>query len=92
MTDADITAATETDIDNPPLADMELSKLRTGPVVQEACRHSGLGEAAFARTFHINLARLKDLEQGRTRTDSAPLAYLTEIDKDPASVRRALEG
>jgi putative transcriptional regulator len=92
MTDAEITAAAEADIDNPPLTDADLARLRTARVVQQARRQAGLSQAAFARTYRINLARLKDLEQGRTQADSALLAYLTVIEKDPASVRRALDG
>lgn len=92
MTDADITAAAETDADNPPLTDAELNKMRTARAVRQALLHSGLSQTVFARTYRINLARLRDLEQGRTQADSALLAYLTVIEKDPESVRRALEG
>jgi putative transcriptional regulator len=42
--------------------------------------------------YRIGLARLRDLEQGRTQADSALLAYLTVIEKEPAAVRRALDG
>ena len=92
MTDASITQAAETDRDNPPLTDAELNKLRTARAVRQARLHSGLSQTVFARTYRINLARLRDLEQGRTQADSALLAYLTVIEKDPESVRRALEG
>ena len=50
----------------------------------------GLSQAAFARAYRINVARLRDLEQGRTRPDSAVLAYLAVIDEEPDAVRRAL--
>lgn len=92
MTDAAITAAAEADSDNPPLTAAELNKLCTARAVRHARQHSGLSQTEFARTFRINLARLRDLEQGRTQADSALLAYLTVIEKDPESVRRALEG
>jgi putative transcriptional regulator len=36
MTDADITAAAEADIDNPPLTDEELNKLRTACLMRRA--------------------------------------------------------
>jgi putative transcriptional regulator len=49
-----------------------------------------LSQAAFAKTYRINVARLRDLEQGRTQADSALLAYLTVIERDPDAVRRAL--
>jgi putative transcriptional regulator len=91
MSETEITAAAKADADNPPLTEAELNKLRTAQAVRHARQHSGLSQAAFARTYRINLARLRDLEQGRTQADSALLAYLTVIEKDPASVRRALK-
>jgi putative transcriptional regulator len=90
-TEAGITAAAEADVDNPPLSDIELSRMRSARVVRQARLHSGLSQAAFAKTFRINVARLRDLEQGRTRADSALLAYLTVIEREPETVRRALE-
>src|SRR5487761_2068648 len=51
---------------------------------------TGLSQARFARAYRINVARLRDLEQGRTRPDSALLAYLAVIDREPAAVERAL--
>jgi putative transcriptional regulator len=91
MTEADIGSAAEADADNPPLSDIELSKVRSARVVRQARLRSGLSQAAFAKTFRINVARLRDLEQGRTRADSALLAYLTVIEREPEIVRRALE-
>jgi putative transcriptional regulator len=91
MTDAEITAAAEADIDNPPLSDLELGKVRSARIVRRARLQSGLSQAAFAKTYRINVARLRDLEQGRTQADSALLAYLTVIEKEPETVRRALE-
>jgi putative transcriptional regulator len=35
--------------------------------------------------------RMRDLEQGRTRPDSALLAYLRVIDREPEAVKRALD-
>jgi putative transcriptional regulator len=92
MTDAEFAAAAATDTDNPPLTDAELGKLRTARVVRQARRQAGLSQAAFAKAYRINVARLRDLEQGRTQADSALLAYLTVIEKDPKAVARALEG
>jgi putative transcriptional regulator len=92
MSDTAMTTAAEADTDNPPLTDTELNKLRATRAVRQARQRSGLSQTVFARTYRINLARLRDLEQGRTQADSALLAYLTVIEKDPESVRRALEG
>ena len=51
---------------------------------------SALSQTAFARAFRINVGRLRDLEQGRATADSALLAYLGIIDREPDPVRRAL--
>jgi putative transcriptional regulator len=91
MTEAEISLAAEADADNPPLSDIELSKVRSARVVRQARLRSGLSQAAFAKTYRINVARLRDLEQGRTQADSALLAYLTVIEREPETVRRALE-
>jgi putative transcriptional regulator len=91
LSEADITAGAADDLDNPLLTDAELGKLSTARAVRQARGRAGLTQAAFAKTYRINVARLRDLEQGRTQADSALLAYLTVIEKDPKAVRRALE-
>jgi putative transcriptional regulator len=91
FTDAEITAAALSDPYNPPLTDAELERLRGARRVREVRAHTGLSQATFAQTFHINVSRLRDLEQGRTQPDSAVLAYLAVIDKEPDAVRRALD-
>ena len=90
MTDAELTAAALDDADSLPLTKDEFGKLRSARLVRQARRQSGLSQAAFAKTYRINVGRLRDLEQGRTQADSALLAYLTVIEKDPDAVRRAL--
>ena len=90
MTDAAITAAADGDAENGPLTKNELGKVRSARLVRQARQHAGLSQAAFAKTYRINVARLRDLEQGRTEADSALLAYLKVIEKDPDTVRRAL--
>ncbi len=89
-TDAEITRAAESDPDNPPLTADEIGRFRTARLVRAARANTGLSQSAFASTYRINLARLRDLEQGRTQADSALLAYLTVIEKEPAAVERAL--
>lgn len=91
MTEVEITAAAESDPDNPPLAPEELDRVRAVRRVREVRAHTGLSQSVFARTFHINVARLRDLEQGRAKPDSALLAYLAVIDREPEAVRRALD-
>jgi putative transcriptional regulator len=90
MTDEEITAAAESDPDNPPLTDEELERVRLARWVQAVRSHTGLSQPRFAKMYRINVARLRDLEQGRTQPDSAMLAYLTVIAREPAAVERAL--
>ena len=92
QSDGDLTAAARDDADNPPLTPAELERLDVGRRVRAVRSYTGLSQAAFARTFHINLGRLRDLEQGRRRADSAMLAYLTVIAEQPDLVRITLGG
>lgn len=90
MTDEEITAAAESDPDNPPLTDDELERIRIARRVQAVRARTGLSQSRFAGVYRINVARLRDLEQGRTQPDSAMLAYLTVIEREPEAVERAL--
>jgi putative transcriptional regulator len=90
MTDAEIEAAALSDPDNPPMTEEELARMEAGVPIQRIRRRTGLSQAQFAAQYRINLARLRDLEQGRTRADSALLAYLTLIDREPDVVKRVL--
>jgi putative transcriptional regulator len=90
MTDAEIEAAALSDPDNPPMTEEELTRMEAGVPIQRIRRRTGLSQAQFAAQYRINLARLRDLEQGRTRADSALLAYLTLIDREPNVVKRVL--
>jgi putative transcriptional regulator len=90
MSDDEITAAALGDPDNPPLDAEELARIVAARQVRAVRIRSGLTQAEFARAFHINVARLRDLEQARTRADSAILAYLKVIDEAPEVVRQAL--
>jgi putative transcriptional regulator len=90
MTDADITAAALSDPDNPPWTPDEQARIAAARRVQAIRRQTGLSQARFAAEYRINIGRLRDLEQGRTKADSALLAYLTVIEREPEVVRRAL--
>ena len=90
LTDEEITAAALSDPDNPPLTEDELDRLAKARAVQRARASTGLSQSAFAERFHINPARLKDWEQGRSTPDSAALAYLRVIERAQKTVERAL--
>ncbi len=90
MTDADITAAALADADNPPLTAEEMARMEAVSVVRRVRARTGLSQDRFAKQFRISVGRLRDLEQGRTKADSALLAYLAVIDREPEAVKRAL--
>jgi putative transcriptional regulator len=90
MSDAEITAAAMADADNPPLTPEELARLESAGAVRRVRARTGLSQLRFARRYRISVGRLRDLEQGRTRADSALLAYLAVIEREPEAVQRAL--
>ena len=90
LSDAAITEAARQDEDNPPLSAAELACIGTARRVRAVRAQTGLSQPRFAETYRINLARLRDLEQGRSQADSAMLAYLAVIEREPDAVERAL--
>ena len=50
----------------------------------------GLSQDAFAETFHVSPATVRNWEQGRRRPEGPALALLTVIDREPRAARRAL--
>jgi len=92
MTEEEIERNAREDPDNPPFTDEELARVRTVKLVREVRAKTGLSQSAFAKRFHINLGRLRDLEQGRTTADSALVAYLQVIAHARKTVERVLAG
>ena len=90
LTEEQIEAAALSDPDNPPMTEDELERLGASAAVRDARKSANLSQAAFAETFHFSLGRLSDLEQGRTKPDSAIMAYLKLTARDPDGVRVAL--
>jgi putative transcriptional regulator len=90
MDDAEITAAAMADADNPPLTADEMARMEAVSVVRRVRARTGLSQDQFARQYRISVGRLRDLEQGRTKADSALLAYFAVIDREPDAVHRAL--
>jgi len=90
MAPEEIDARAAADLDNPPITDAEFDRARSAGVVKQVRARTGLSQAEFAKRFHINPARLRDLEQARTTCDSALLAYLRVIDRAPIAVEKAL--
>lgn len=90
MTPEEIEAAARDDPDNPPLTPEELARMTSARTVRDVRQSTGLSQAQFARTFKINHARLRDLERGRSKADSALTAYLKVIATAPDTVIAAL--
>ena len=59
-------------------------------LVQRVRWHTGLSQSDFADVYGIELDHLRALECGAVAPDRALVAYLTVIDRAPATVRAAL--
>jgi putative transcriptional regulator len=90
MTPEEIEQNAIDDPDNLPSTDEELDRGFAGRRVRLLRQSLGLSQPAFADRYRINLARLRDIEQGRTMPDSAFLAYITVIETEREAVDRAL--
>ena len=55
-------------------------------------RKTGLSQTSFAARLHLNVATIRNWEQGRTRPDGAAITLLTIIDRAPKIAMRALQG
>ncbi len=91
LTDEQITAAAESDPDNPPLTEAELARLGAARVAKTARQRAGLSQAKFAQAYRIKVARLRDLEQGRRTPDPVLVSLLTLIQDDPERAARLLQ-
>ena len=90
MTDEEIEVNAASDLDNPPLTDEELSRMRRVPNPREIRARLHLTQEQFAERFHLRLGTIRDWEQGKKQPDSAAKVLLRVIDKDPEAVERAL--
>jgi len=91
MTPAEIEKNALTDPDNPPSTDEELARGVFAREVRRTREKLGLSQNRFAKRYGINLRRLQDWEQGRSAPDTAILAYLKVIAREPEMVRSILE-
>ena len=88
ITDEEVTAAAESDPDNPPLTDPEIARLRAKRIVRRARERTGVSQAKFAETFAVGLGRIRDLEQGRHAPDPVLVNFLALVADDPERARR----
>lgn len=92
MTDAEITAAAESDPDNPPLTDDELLAIRTVHLIKKIRADRGLSQREFSIRYGIPVGNVRDWEQGRSVPDTTARAYLSVIANAPEAVEKALAG
>jgi putative transcriptional regulator len=72
---------------------IELEQVWPKPIDVKAIRKRvKMSQAEFSRAYGISKRALQEWEQGGRQPDSAARAYLTVIAKEPAAVRRALDG
>jgi putative transcriptional regulator len=86
-TDAELAAAAETDLDNPPLDERMLPAVD----LRQLRQRLGLSQRAFAQRYRLPLGTVRDWEQGRTLPDQPARVLLAVIEREPAAVSRALE-
>ncbi len=91
QTEEQITTVAMADPDNPPLTDEEIDRLTAAQIAKRARAKLSLTQQEFAKRYRINYGRLRDIEQGRNvRPDTALIAYLRVIEREPEAVSRAL--
>ena len=90
LTDADIEAAAEADLENPLLTDAELKQFRPVPNPKEIRKRLNMTQQQFSQQFELPLGTLRDWEQGTREPDSAAKSYLRVIAKNPQEVIKAL--
>jgi len=90
LTDAEIEAAAEADLENPLLSDAELKQFRPVPNPKEIRKRLNMTQQQFSQQFELPLGTLRDWEQGTREPDSAAKSYLRVIAKIPQGVIQAL--
>ena len=69
----------------------EVQALEFARRVREVRGGLGLAQAEFARRFGLSLRSLQEWEQARRVPDTAVLAYLRVIERNPKAVQSALK-
>jgi len=86
MTDEEITAAAESDPDNPPLTEEEANRGLFARDVRLAREKTGMSQERFAAALGLPVATLRNWEQGRFNPDPAARALMRIVSKDPKRV------
>ncbi len=97
MTDKDIARQMA---ENPNVAPDVTNALKSGAMrrpikpeqIKAVRRKTGLSQTRFAERLRLNVATIRNWEQGRTRPDGAAITLLAVIDREPKIVMRTLAG
>ncbi len=90
LSEVEIEAAAEADLENPLLTDAELKQFRPVPNPKEIRKRLNMTQLQFSQQFELPLGTLRDWEQGTREPDSAAKSYLRVIAKNPQGVIQAL--
>ena len=90
MTEAQVSAAANADLDARPMTAEQLRKARRVPRVKTLRRALGFTQEEFAARYQIPIGTLRDWEQGRTEPDQPARTYLKVIARDPERVHHIL--
>jgi putative transcriptional regulator len=90
MTDEEAYRNALADTDRQPMTPKQLARMRRAPNPKAIRQLLGMNQEQFARQFQIAVGTLRDWEQGIHLPDSAAIAYLRVIERDPQAVLRAL--
>ena len=69
----------------------EVHALEFARRVREVRESMGLAQSEFAQEFGLSLRSLQEWEQARRLPDTAVMAYLRVIERNPKAVRSALK-
>lgn len=86
----DADAGADADDLNPTWTDDQLKRAVFARTLRALRESTGLSQAGFAKHYKINVGRLKDWEQARSRPDTVAEAYISVIRHNRAAVDAAL--
>ncbi|WP_375403892.1 helix-turn-helix domain-containing protein [uncultured Sphingomonas sp.] len=65
-------------------------RVREAPDIKAIRAKVGMTQPAFARAYKLEVATLRDWEQGRRQPDRSAQVLLALIDREPETIRRIL--
>lgn len=84
-----MTERPDTPFDDAPFSDANLEAMRRPPLAKRARMRAKMSQNAFAETYGIPAATLRDWEQRQCEPDAVAAAYLRAIANDPDAVAAA---